>query len=1045
MKNFLFSIFALMISATLSAQTIKVTGTVTDPVMNETVIGARVQEKGTQNGTITNMDGEFKLEVQKGATIVISCIGYATQELPATEVMNIEMGEDSKLMQEMVVIGYQVQRKADLTGAVSVVDTKALKDINENNPMKALQGRVPGMNISTDGSPSGTATVRIRGFGTLNDNDPLYIIDGVPTKAGMHELNGSDIESIQVLKDAASASIYGSRAANGVIIITTKKGKDGKIKVDFDATASASFYANRIKTLNASQWGQAFWQANVNDGKDPNNNNVGYNFNWGYDAQGNPVLNSLGMSQYVDEACSVRSGDTDWFDQITRTGVVQNYNLSVSNGSDKGHSFFSLGYYNNSGTIKTTGFERVSGRTNTEYKFFNGILTMGENFNYNYTTAVDAPGNIIENALEFNSNYPIYAENGEYAQPVGAYSERENPLSLLDNNKDNRYHMWRAFGDVHLGLNPFKGFNIRTTLGIDYSQKKQNFYTYPIANGKMYREETAVEHKQEHWMRWMWNAVATYNLEIKKHRADFMLGMEINRQNYDWMSAKRYGYDVLNTDYMWASVGSGKQEAKGLADGFSLMSFFGKANYTYDNRYMASFTIRRDGSSRFGTNNKWGNFPSVSAGWRVTQEKFMSGTKDWLDDLKIRYSWGQTGNSEISNTARYTLFQKAVSTTLWGGSAGTAYDIAGSNGGVLLDNGYVRTQRGNDDIKWETTTQHNVGIDFQLFNNRLYGSFDWYDKRTKDILVWMDGIGAMGEGAGQWTNAGEMKNTGVEFSIGYRGSHKDFKWDLTGNIAKYSNTITDLPTTVAAKGTFGGNGIESVKGHAMGSQCGYIYDGIFKSQEEIDNHAYQEGAGIGRMRYKDIASIDENGNKVMVPDGKITEADRTWIYDPTPAFTWGLNIYLQYKNWDLTMFFQGVQGVDVITYDCKKQTDFWANTGINVPYLNKGIRTLEAWSTSNPDNNIPALTTLDSNHEGEMSSYYVENGSYCKLRTLQIGYNVPEKLTKKLKMERIRAYVSGQNLFTIKSKNFSGVDPENPAGFNYPIPINVTFGVNVSF
>jgi len=576
---------------------------------------------------------------------------------------------------------------------------------------------------------------------------------------------------------------------------------------------------------------------------------------------------------------------------------------------------------------------------------------------------------------------------------------------------------------------------VRSTLGMDYTQKEQRFFTYPIANGKVKRTESAAESKQEHWMRWMWNAIATYNLEMGKHRGDAMIGMEVNRQDYKWSSAKRYELAILNTDYMWPSAGAGRQLAEGSGDGFSLVSFFGKVNYTYADKYMASVTVRRDGSSRFGKNNQYGTFPSVSVGWRMTQENFMKPFASWLDDLKLRYSWGQTGNQEIPNTARYTLYQSVVSTGLWGsGPAGTSYDITGSNGGTMLSNGYVRSQRGNEDIKWETTTQHNIGLDFALLRNEVYGSFDWFHKLTTDILLPMDGIAAMGEGASQYINAGEMKNVGWELAVGYR--HKTsygLSWDINGNISRYTNEITKLPETVAAKGTFGGNGVLSVVGHPMGSQVGYVTDGLFKSQDEIDNHAIQEGAGLGRLRYMDL-----NG------DGRITEADQTWIYDPTPDFTWGLNVYLQYKDFDFTMFWQGVQGVDVDCRGYKSQTDFWANSNINVPYLNKGVRVLDAWSPANPDSDIPALTTSDTNNEGRVSSYYIENGSYLKLRTVQLGYNIPKNLSDKLRMERIRLYLSAQNLLTIKSSKFSGADPENP-GFNYPIPLNVTFGLNVSF
>ncbi len=1026
--------FALLLTATLLYAQSEIRGTVVDPT-GETVIGATIMEQGTSNGTVTDLDGNFVLTVEPGKTLVISYIGFLTQEVLAQDGMHITLQTDALALEEVVVTGYTSQRKADLTGAVSTVSVSELAKQNENNPMKALQGRVPGMNISADGNPSGAATVRIRGIGTLNDNDPLYIIDGVPTKAGMHELNGNDIESIQVLKDAASASIYGSRAANGVIIITTKKGKDGKVKVNFDASVAASLYTNKIETMNASEWGRAFWQASVNDGVNPNNNTLGYNFDWSYDAAGRPMLKGLTMNMFLDENATVRTGDTDWFDEITRTGVVQQYNLSVSNGSEKGSSFFSVGYYDNLGTIKESQFNRLSARANSDYKLFDGKVTIGENFTINRTQGVDAPGGILENALEFNPNFPIYAENGEYAQALGAYSERENPLSLLFNNKDNKYTQWRSFGDIHLSINPFKNFMVRTTLGMDYSQKEQRFFTYPIANGKMMRTDTAAESKQEHWMRWMWNAIATYNFESGDHRGDVMLGVEINRHDYKWMSAKRYDLAILNTDYMWPSAGSGRQLAQGSGDGFSLVSFFGKANYTYADKYLASVTVRHDGSSRFGSNKQYGTFPSVSAGWRISQEKFMESTASWLDNLKLRYSWGQTGNQEISNTARYTLYQAVVSTGLWGsGQAGSSYDIAGSNGGYALDNGYVRSQRGNDDIKWETTTQHNIGFDFGLIRNEIYGSFDWFYKLTSDILLPMDGIAAMGEGASKWINAGEMKNTGWELAVGYRHrTSYGLSWDINGNIAQYKNEITKLPETVAAKGTFGGNGVKSVVGHPMGAQVGYVADGIFKSQEEIYNHATQEGAGLGRIRYKDLNN-----------DGRVNEEDQTWIYDPTPDFTWGLNIYLQYKNFDFTMFWQGVQGVDVDCRGYKSQTDFWANSNINVPYLNKGVRVLDAWSLSNPGSSIPALTTSDTNNEGRVSSYYIENGSYAKLRTVQLGYNVPDAFAAKLKLERIRLYLSAQNLITIKSANFSGADPENP-GFNYPIPLNLTFGLNVSF
>mgnify|MGYP001061333448 FL=1 len=1015
----------------VSAQQVNVSGVIKDAT-GETVIGASVMVKGTKTGTVTDFDGKFHVECTPGATLVISYIGYQTQEVKAADGMNVVLQEAANDLNEVVVTGYTTQRKADLTGAISVVSVDDIAKQNENNPIKALQGRVPGMNISADGSPSGTATVRIRGIGTLNNNDPLYIVDGIPTKAGMHELNGNDIESIQVLKDAASASIYGSRAANGVIIITTKKGKEGKIKVDFDGSIAVSAYAHKMKVLNAKEYGQVMWQAYVNDGMDPNTNGLGYRYDWGYNAQGTPVLNGVSMKKYLDDAGTTPAADTDWFDETTRTGVIQQYNVSVSNGSDKGSSFFSLGYYKNLGIIKTSDFNRFSARMNTEYKLLkNKMLTVGEHFTLNRTSEVQAPGGFLQNVLQFNPSLPIYTEDGNYAGPVGGYPDRYNPVAVLERNKDNRYTYWRMFGDAYLNLNPFKDFNIRTTFGLDYSQKQQRFFTYPVTEGNVANNKNGVEAKQEHWTKWMWNAVATYNMQLGKNRIDLMAGMELNRQDDIYFSGYKEGFSILNPDYMWPDAGTTNPQAYGGGSGYSLVSFFGKANYNYADKYMASFTIRRDGSSRFGKNNRYATFPSVSAGWRINQESFLK-KASWIDDLKIRASWGQTGNQEIDNLARYTLYVSNYGVNENGGqSYGTSYDIAGTNGGSTLASGFKRNQIGNDNIKWETTTQTDLGFDFAFFRNTLYGNFDWYFKKTKDILVNMPGIAVMGEGSSQWINAGEMENRGFEFNIGYRNqTHFGLKYDVTANISSYRNKITALPTTVAANGTFGGNGVKSVIGHPMGAQVGYVADGIFKSQEEIDNHATQEGAGLGRIRWKDLTG-----------DGKITEADQTWIYNPVPDFTYGFNIYLEYKNFDFTAFFQGVQGVDIIS-DLKKETDIWA--GLNIGFLNKGKRLLDAWSATNPDSNVPALSLSDNNNEKRVSSYWVENGSYLKLRTIQFGYNFPQTIASKLAMQRLRMYVSAQNLFTIKSSSFTGVDPENP-NYGYPIPLNITFGLNVTF
>jgi TonB-linked SusC/RagA family outer membrane protein len=1027
-KAFLTALLSFLITVSAYAQNITVHGTVLSKTDDEPLIGVSVKSSEGNLGVATDIDGNFVISVPQSAKLTFSYIGYTSKTLAATADMKVYLEEDSELLEEVVVVGYSTQRKVDVTGAITAVDVNEISKQNENNPIKALQGRVPGMNITADGSPSGSATVRIRGIGTLNNNDPLYIIDGVPTKSGMHELNPNDIESIQVLKDAASASIYGSRAANGVIIITTKKGKD--IRVTLDASVSAQFYSHTMKVLNAEQYGQAMWQAYVNDGQDPNTNGLGYHYNWGYDASGNPILNSISMSKYLDAAGTTPSADTDWFDETTRIGLTQNYNMTVSGSTDKLSSFFSLGYYKNLGIIKYSDFERFSTRFNSEYKPLS-IFTIGEHFTLNRTDEVQAPEGFLQNVLQANPSLPVYTTDGSFAGPVGGYPDRENPLARLKRNADNRYVYWRSFGDAYLNINPFKGFNVKTTFGLDYSQKQQRIFTYPITEGNVANSTNAVEAKQEHWTRWMWNLVANYNVDFKKNHLDALLGTELIREDSSYFSGYKTDFAVLNTDYMWPDAGAGTAQAYGSGDGYSLASFFFKGNYSYDNRYLIGLTVRHDGSSRFGANNRYATFPSVSLGWRMNNENFLS-NQSWLNDLKLRLSWGETGNQEISNLARYYVYVPNYGVTESGGqSYGTSYDISGTNGGSILQSGFKRDQIGNADIKWETTTQYNVGLDWGMFNSRFFGSLDLFYKDTKDILVEMAGIAAMGEGSTQWINAGSMNNKGLELNFGYRDKTSfGLQYEVTANISTYRNKITELPATVAANGTFGGNGVYSVIGHPYGAQVGYIADGIFSSQEEVDNHAVQEGAGVGRIRWRDIDG-----------DGYITEKDQDWIYDPTPDFNYGLNVYLQYKNFDFSMFWQGSQGADVIS-DLKKETDLWS--GLNIGFLNKGQRLLDAWTTTNTGSSIPALTRNDSNNEKRVSSYFVENGSYLKLRNIQFGYNLPESFAHKLLMQKLRVYLSAQNLLTIHSKSFTGVDPENP-NYGYPIATNLTFGLNVTF
>ena len=1018
--------FLFTFMSVLWGQSITVKGNVTSKTDGQPVIGASVVEAtATANGTITDLDGNFTLSVPANSTLKITYIGYKPVTVKSAAIVNVLLEEDTQMVDEVVVTGYTTQRKADLTGAVSVVKVDEIQKQGENNPVKALQGRVPGMNITADGNPSGSATVRIRGIGTLNNNDPLYIIDGVPTKAGMHELNGNDIESIQVLKDAASASIYGSRAANGVIVITTKQGKKGQIKINFDASVSASMYQSKMDVLNTEQYGRAMWQAYVNDGENPNGNALGYNYNWGYNANGNPVLYGMSLSKYLDSKNTMPVADTDWFDEITRTGVIQQYNLSVSNGSEKGSSFFSLGYYKNLGVIKDTDFDRFSARMNSDYKLIDDILTIGQHFTLNRTSEVQAPGGIIETALDIPSAIPVYASDGSWGGPVGGWPDRRNPRAVLEYNKDNRYTYWRMFGDAYVNLSLFKGFNVRSTFGLDYANKQARYFTYPYQEGTQTNNgKSAVEAKQEHWTKWMWNAIATYQLEIGKHRGDVMAGMELNREDDSHFSGYKEDFSILTPDYMWPDAGSGTAQAYGAGEGYSLVSFFGKMNYSYADKYLLSLTLRRDGSSRFGKNHRYATFPSVSLGWRITQESFMK-ELTWLDDLKLRASWGQTGNQEISNLARYTIYAPNYGTTdsFGGQSYGTAYDITGSNGGGTLPSGFKRNQIGNDNIKWETTTQTNIGLDLTVLNGRLTFNADYYYKKTKNMLMNVSLPAGAAAATSIARNEGEMVNKGFEFSISsknFRGGA--FTWDTDFNISFNRNKLTKLELQKVyydAKTADVVNDyvVRNEPGRALGGFYGYISDGVDPE--------------TGELMYRDLNH-----------DGKISSSDRTYIGDPNPDFTYGMTNTFSWKGFNLSIFIQGSYGNDV--YNASRIETEGMYDG-----KNQSTRVLGRWRIPGQITDVPKA-----NFKLLNSTYFVEDGSYLRLKDVSLSYNVKGKLLKKWGITRLQPYFTATNLLTWTS--YSGMDPEvNQWGNSgtvqgidwgtYPHCRSYVFGINVEF
>lgn len=1029
------SLALIMVCAVTGAQQLKASGSIVDETGLE-VIGATVMEKGTNNATVTDIDGNFKLEVTKGATLVISYIGYRTMEFPAAVAMKIILKEDANDLNEVVVTGYTTQRKADLTGAVSVVKTNAIRTSPDADPMKALQGRVAGVTITDTGSPSGTATVRVRGIGSFNSSqEPLYIVDGVPLTSAMNTFNSNDIESMQVLKDAASASIYGSRAANGVIIITTKQGKKGdKIKVDFSANLTAQFYTpqSKMKLLDTKGYATAMAQAALNDGMDP----VAYAANYGLNLKAekgvditawNPIAKRYEnftvngrYDGYINSKRSMVCSDTDWMGEISRVGFSRNYNVSLSSATNKTTSMFSLGYKKNDGILKYTDFQSIAARLNNSYQI-NKMVKVGENFTLSYNKQVDSAP--MENALKMSPTVPVYEKDGvTFAGPVGGMSDRQNPMRELYHNKDNHLDFWKLFGNAYVEVTPLKGLLFRSNFGLDYTTSFINALTHTYASDIVNNNVAKTDLGQTNNTNYTWSNTLNYLFDYNKnHHFNVLLGSEINKQSLVDFHALSEGYALETKHYMWPNAATGAAHNTGAKVGYRLASFFGKVDYNYRDLLLASFTLRHDGSSRFGERHRWGDFPAATLGFRFSELMHAR----WIDDLKLRLSWGKTGNQGIDNNAHYGLY---VADYGLDRTTSTAYDLSLAGSGTF-PSGYRTIQRANENLKWETTTQYNIGLDYMFFDNALYGMVDAYIKNITDMLINPAYLAVMGEGGAQWSNGPSLRNWGMEFMMGYRQTLANgLEIDINGNLDFFRNRVTQLPssTTGSYAHTTKQNLVEARKPY--GSIVGYVTNGLFQTKEEVLASG-QPNARLGGLKYADL-----DGNE------RITEADQTWIFNPVPAFSYGLNVALNYKGIDLSMFWQGVMNQDVYNNQ-KFQTDFWSVTDAG---SNKGNRMLSAWTTDNTTSTIPALTTNNTADEGRVSNYYVENGSYLKLRTLQVGYSLPQNIVSKWRMASARAYISGQNLLTVKSSSLTCSDPENP-NWAYPLATSVSFGLQIGF
>ncbi len=994
----LFMLFFIPITAQVK-EDVSISGTIIDQTGNP-LPGVSVVIEGTNSGTISDVNGLFSIKAPTGSTLTLSFIGMESVTYRVTSPDNdlsITMVDQLTNLDVIVVTGYSSEKKKDLTGAVSVVDVDMIQKAGTPNVLQSLQGTTPGVNIITDGAPGGSNTqIRIRGMSTVNSNQPLYVIDGVPTTENMSSINPNDIESLQVLKDASSASIYGARAANGVIVITTKKGKQGKLNIEFDASSSLQTIAKTFDVLSSDQWGQAYFAAQKNDGT-----TVGHPF-YGYESESNPV-------QFLDADNLVPYSNTDWQNEIYSSSWNQKYALTISNGTEKGSMLFSTSYVNQDGLIDQSFYKRFSARLNSTYNIFDKV-TIGENlmlaqWTDRGVTTQDDRG-VTYNAMRQHPAIPVKDQNGDFTNPLTiASSDIANPVHELYNNRDDKNQSWRIFGNAFIEIKPIKDLSIKSNIGIEHVQFFTNDFTRKLQTSDI----NSVYRGYGQGDTWTWTNTAMYGKKLNDHNFNILLGTEAITYKYEGLSGSGQGYSFDDENFMVLDAASGVRSSGGGITEWGLYSLFGKANYNFKDKYLVSATLRRDATSRLSSDNNSGVFPAFTGAWRITEEDFFPQT-NWLSYLKLRAGWGVNGNTDIDN---YVIYSTYVNDAASGISINTT---------------------GSPDLKWETTTQTNLGLDMGLFNNSLNITFDYYTKNTEDMLTIPPVLASAGQNAARWTNTGNMENKGFELNIGYNSKmYGDFSWAANVNVSKYKNKLIKLNNLV----NYTGSDIRNMEGQPIGVFYGYVTDGIFQNEEEVRNHADQQGKGIGRIKYMDL---DNNGF--------INDDDRTVIGDPNPDLTCGLNLDLNYKRFTLSAFFSSELGFDIFN-TTKRQLDFMTYGPVAT---NRGTSVLDAWSSTNTGSTIPALTLLNTNNETRTSTYFIEDGSYVKLKFLRLNYKFDSLILEKLNLGALSLYVQAENLFTIT--DYSGLDPEiAPFGGSlrgvdnapYPISRNFIMGVNIKF
>lgn len=1010
--------------------------------------GVTVVIKGTTTGMITDSDGKFSFFAPDNADILhVSYIGLRTQEVTIGNQtnFNITLEADVIGVDEVVVTGYATQSKASLTGAISQVSAADLNETSTASAIQRMQGRLSGVSITNSHTPGGDATVRIRGMGTVNNNNPLYVIDGVPTKVNMSQINPNDIENITVLKDASSAAIYGARGANGVIIITTKRGKSGEPKISFDARYGLSKATNQYDLLNTEEYGEMMWMVARNSGL-PVGNAL-------YGTGSSPVIPDYALAglgtamegsaaadpakyKYMDGSyyliMKANKEGTNWYDEIFRTASVQEYNMSVTGGTAKSSYAFSGGYYSEEGILIHTNWDRYSIRSNADAKV-KDWLEVGESVGLVFSSqkgnfANNDEANPVSQAYRMHPIIPVYDIMGNFAgTKVPLTGNGENPVAVSWRNRNDLNNNLRAIGNAYAQVSLIPGLKAKTLFGFDYRNNLVKDITLKNPEFSEAKPNDNLNVTNYNTLQWNWANTLNYELKLNEvHQLNFLAGTEAVSSDYRYFNGSRAGFFSQDVNYMYLDAGESAINNGGSGSNWSTVSYFARANYDYMGRFLVEGTIRRDGSSRFGSNNRWGDFPAFSAGWRISEESFMSEYKSWLDDLKLRFGWGMSGNDEVGDYNGFTTFRTHPQYS--------KYSLSGSP--TSSEAGFDSAAFGNKDAKWEATTTTNFGIDLTMWKGRLSFIVDAWKRVTTDMLYTVSIPHVVGDASAPFVNIGEMKNKGIDFTAIFRGDvGTDWKYSVQANISTYKNEIVKLSDN--PKEFVSGDQLRqrtytrSYLGWEYPSYYGYIVDGIFQTQAEAD--AWPKAIGAtgtynkpGHFKYRDISGPDG------VPDNIVDSNDRTEIGSPHPDFYGGLTLDLQYKAFDLNAFFIGSYGNEMINY-VRRWIDYNIFPGGGV----SKDRLYNSWGSPYLDDNSKAKLAIAESADSdtqEPSSHFVEDASYLRLKTLQIGYNLPQSTLDKYGITKLRIYFQGTNLFT--ATKYSGLDPEIQTGTDRLIGID---------